>query len=275
MKELCIVPAYCRPEFLYLCLKRIAACDNVDGLKVVVAMDHHANKMNLDRSDERQVARLQEFENLNITLKECVPHGFNGLSYNLLTLYRQALADGFERIYLIEEDVMVSPDFFEWQRRVLDSWGFFCAIGSGYPASARATQRPVNEEIYASSHYASIGVGWNKGNLIKVVEHARPEYFRDMAGYCVRTFPENKDRCYVEQAGMIGRVVVHEKAECAWAVKPKAFHIGYFGSHRGWKRNLAGTWRERAAQIAAGWHNRDALRALGEYHLDSVEAVSN
>jgi hypothetical protein len=274
MKEVCIVPAFNRPEFLYLCLRRIAACRAIEGLSVTVAFDSHLNTR-VHRSDELEVLECTELKGLDLYPRVRREHQYKSNSFNLLSSYREALADGFDRIYLIEEDVMVSSDFFEWQRRALGSNGFFCAIGSGYPLSARAKQKPANEDIYASAHYASIGVGWNRENLLKVVEHARPEYFNNMAGYCLRNFPENTDGCYVEQDGLIGRVVVREKAECAWAVKPKAFHIGYYGSHRGWRNPLTGTWRERAAKIEAIWKDREKLRALNEHHKDSVEAVEN
>lgn len=273
MKEVCIVPSYYRPEFLYLCLKKIASCEEIDGLLVAVMMDYHSDRQHLDRSGELDVAKASEFESLNLRIHQATPHSYKGNSFNLLSSYREAMRNGFERIYLIEEDVMVAPDFFTWQRQALEQGNFFCAVASGYPASARAACRPVDSLIYGSQHYASIGVGWRQENLSKVLEHATPEYFSDMPGYCLRTFPENPDGCYTEQDGLIGRVIARENAEVAWAVKPKAFHIGYYGRNRGWKNPIAGTWREKAAKIEAMWHDRSSLRALNEHHADSVEAV--
>ena len=171
MRDLCIVPAFDRPEFLWLCLEHIFACPEVADIDVRVCLDRgHAYVSMADL--------VQSFPGPP-ELVVRPHHDYHGNSYNILMAYKQAVEEGRKYTFLVEDDVLVRPSFFKWHR-------FSQYIAPGITIASQQLNRTT---------YASIGVCWEHSALEAVIQHAVPAYFGNMVTYCASHFPETvKDR---------------------------------------------------------------------------------
>lgn len=213
--DVVIVPTFDRPELLHHCLQALAACEEIARMSVRVYLDGRAPARALHEvSDVLEAARDAGgyLASLGLTLNQ--DHPYPGNSYNTLRAFKDAYDEGAERVYLVEDDVIVSTAFFSWHRaRWEDDATWAATIGVPPPAHGA---------------YASLGVCLPRATLAQVTRHARPAYFADMRGYCERRFPASDFD--VEQDGLIARVIAGQRV--AWAVPRVCAHVGWYGYHR-------------------------------------------
>lgn len=242
MNAVVIVPTFDRPEMLWLCLEHIAACPEAKHQDVRVCVD----RRNSIAAPLTELAQLQDrYSALNVSLRFTPRHTHHGNSFNVLTALRQAYADDaeFDRFFLVEDDVLVSPEFFRWHNRVECQESPAASIGVRDPGHGA---------------YASLGVCLPRTTVAAILEHAVLAYFRDMRGYCRFAFPPSPFDC--EQDGLIARVLAGQRV--AWADPPVCSHVGWYGYHRTKTRRPTGTLEERVAQVKAAITDPRALAAL-------------
>lgn len=228
MQDIVIVPTYDRPEMLWHCLQYIAKCPDANKLVIWVAVDHHADQPPPPKQDIEQVTA--QFPHLAVLTQWRKSHRYHGNSYNLLTAYKDAYEVEAERVFLVEDDVFVRPEFFAWHR-MKHQEGFGCSIGV------------VKEPHHG--WYASLGVGFTRETLKLIVPHCTPAYYANMRSYCRRTFPSTTEDC--EQDGLWCRVLRHERV--AWAYEPLCQHVGWYGYHRQKSIRPVGTLVEKYDQV--------------------------
>lgn len=235
MRDIVLVPTYDRPEMLWLCLERLSEAEAFSEHEVRILVDNHFGAP--PRLDEA-VAVASQFGPVKVTVRQ--PHGYNGNSYNVLEGYKEALASDARFIYLVEDDVLVDPDFFLWHREAQAQGDAFCSI---------AAENTRSGQLASFQDYASLGVCFPRVSLMQVVNHAVPAYYENQAGYCQRMFHvEQTAKEDVEQDGLILRVMAAANGYSVWPRTPKATHIGWYGYHRPGQRPQ-GTLRERYEQV--------------------------
>src|SRR6476661_5195277 len=124
MQDILIIPTFDRPEFLWLCLDHIVACPEAGELDIRVYVDNHTfhpPPLVAIRSV------LENFPQLHIALVVQNPHDYAGNSFNLLTAYKEAFESDANLVFMVEDDVMVRPNFFEWHRQVQEYYGPACS----------------------------------------------------------------------------------------------------------------------------------------------------
>ena len=234
MQAAVMIPAFDRPEMVWLCLDHLALCREVIDMQIHVCIDGRDGHAPLDEF----IAATSAHPDLPIELHVGPAHYYHGNSFNVLNAYRTAYDAGADLIYLVEDDVMVLPQFFAWHIAVQERPG---AVG---PFGVRVgTSVGVRNPGHGA--YASLGVCHDRNTVEDILEHAVPRYFRDMRGYCARTFPPSPFDC--EQDGLIARVI----AGCtvAWADPPVCSHIGWYGYHRKRTPRPTGTLAERVQKV--------------------------
>lgn len=227
-RDVLIVPTFSRPELLWLCLDHLAACAETVTLDIRIVVDAHVGKPP-PLSDIRYVVSL--FPQLPITLIERPPHTYSGNSFNVLMAYQEAIAAHPRFIYLVEDDVMVSPTFFQWHQVVHQTCRPACSIGVQKTARMQG--------------YASLGVCFPLATVTEIVAHCRPAYFSDMRAYCKQQFPPSSFE--FEQDGLICRVLVGKPV--IWATSPHAQHVGWYGYHRPRSERPRGTVEQRYHRV--------------------------
>lgn len=221
MREFVIVTYWKRPELLHCCLDRIRASE--PKIPVMVFPDRGSWK-------DKQVQEICQHFNAEIA---CVPdHDYYGNTYCTLEAYRFAFNAGFERVYLIESDVVIHSDFFPWHREQHEEWpDIFCSMAWIFNRHA-----PITDDVLFQCWFYSIGVCFARDKLALVVEHATPRYYDDMAGFIQKHFkgsPLNDPAniAHFEQDGLLQRILDQHKLQTVSPGIAKCSHMGFVRSY--------------------------------------------
>lgn len=261
MRDLVIIPAYFRPEYLWLCLEHIQRARR--SLTTDIWIVHDCKKLDEWKLAFVEVNRARlHFPDLLISGTVRQAHNAVGNTLNFLQAYKDAYScEHYRYVYLIEEDVLISEDFFEWHEAVQEHgnvrqevslashpgiskqvyenrYDYFCSVGWHCVRNPKAQVNGQDPKQYIESavDFSSIGVCWKREQLAEVVKHATPHYYYSPSEYLAKEFPSNPIRPnrWVEQAGLIMRILLegHGRRQVAWAVRSRCGHIGTYGYHR-------------------------------------------
>lgn len=258
MKDIVLIPTYTRPEYLYLCLEHLANTERTDSQKVFwVCQDHRENDEHryglIFSWVDEVIARFHGA--LNITKTRVLRHNYSGNSFNVLESYHRAFATDARYVYLVEDDVLVKPDFFRWHEAAQTTEpAAMCSIA--YRCSRNHEVQPgvVDPGAYftTAKDYASIGVCWKRENLAWVLEHDNRDYYGDMDGYMIRRFPGNRFASdFAEQDGLVMRVMWEQRGFTIWPYVPRAYHMGWYGYHRPNGKRPEGFWEQKVGALRA------------------------
>lgn len=244
MSELVIVTAWRRPDFLSACLQRLLAAD--DG--------RQRYTISFDRGFARECANVAVAFTRRLGGRANIrrrSHRYRGNSFNVLTSYREAVAVGPDLVHLVEDDVFVSADYFEFHRRAHqlapNAFSVSACRNQQYPPE----HNPPDEQdaVYTHVSYQSIGVSFRTEPLAQVVRHARHEYFAHPVAYCRRRWPGSAiNPNNAEQDGLIHRMIEASGRPTVYPFSPRAYHAGFVGYHRNGTPPV-GTVEERAATL--------------------------
>lgn len=231
--DIVLITTYNRPDYLRLCLEYLSRAEGVQTKEVRIYVDR-------GKSLIREIYEVvNDFRNqLRLTVSFREPHGYHGNSYNTLEAYKEAYASDAKFVYLVEDDVLIQPDFFKWHEAIQAKDDFMCSIAYRCSRNPQVTRDPKlekNPEAYfiSARDYASIGVCWRREKLADVVKHACTEYYQNMNDYILKNFPNNRFyECFTEQDGLIMRILDDIKGRIAWSYVPRCFHIGFSSYHR-------------------------------------------
>jgi hypothetical protein len=273
--DVIIIPTFYRPEFLYLCLERILHTPAADR-EIWLVQDRRADDFPRHARDEEETEFVAAAFRKHLNLRRIVrrPHRYSGNSYNVLEAYRAAYQTDARYVYLIEEDVLVTEDFFRWHETVQGQGDYFCSIG--YRCIRNPRVRHVDDPggyLECRNDYASIGVCWGRTNLAAVVQHAAADYYGDLVGYVQARLPNDQlPWSAVEQDGLIHRLAIADGRPTAWASLPRAYHIGVWGYHRPAGFRFPGNLQERVNAMREAATSTAALRRLSKDAFNDVEA---
>lgn len=231
MTEICIIPTFKRPEFLHHCLKALVACEDAGNVTFWVSIDRALDTVDLATDEARAVAALvlQFQDHRNHAIYRPV-HSYHGNSYNVLESLKDAYVAGAEQVYLVEDDIMVTPDFFRWHRAAQELAKPFCSIAHKNIRRKDLENGAVDEILLSRADYCSLGVCFGRESLAKIVAHATPAYYSDLGGYLGKNFAPSTE--FTEQDGLISRIMFREGGAAAFPYIPRAFHVGFTGYHR-------------------------------------------
>ena len=250
--DVVLITTYNRPEYLRLCLEYLAQAEGIDTKEIWICIDR-------GRVLYREICEvLCDFPKLHIRTFVRDAHTYHGNTYNTMEAYKEAYASNANFVYLVEDDVLVRPDFFKWHESVQACGDFMCSIAYHCLRNTGTFIGCTDPTAYFTSKkdYASIGVCWRRERLAPVVEHARDEYYKDLSGYINRCFPNNRfNDCFTEQDGIVMRILDETKGQTVWPYVPRAYHIGFAGYNRPRGKHL--TYDELCGII----HNADKVHA--------------
>lgn len=293
MTDVVLIPTYYRPEYLSLCLEKLAAADGAKEKEVWVAHDIHDG-------DERRLSRttfelrrdlddtpkvVKQWENCFASIRyiQRQPHRYLGNPFNFLELYKEAYRDSrFRYVFLVEDDVHVAPDFFRWHEAVQARGDYFVTVGWHCIRNPEArTAGGPEEYIESTRDFSSIGVCWRRDNLKSIAMHAQPTYYQSMGVYMGRTFPGSPIPAgqWTEQAGLIMRTLLaaKDKLTVAWPVLRRCSHVGVNGYHRQAGFRFGGSVEQRIEGLRAAC-TRGTINTLSKDPFDDIDSpieVSN
>lgn len=127
MRDVVIVPCYERPEYTRVCLEYLSWARGIEDKEVWLCQDQHVydafGQTVFNMAPNVDFGYRVYAEKFRYILKED-SLGFKKDSYgnseNIIQSLKLAYDSGAERIFLVEDDIMVAPDFFEWHEAVLE-----------------------------------------------------------------------------------------------------------------------------------------------------------
>ena len=198
--DVVIVPVYHRVNYTALCLQSLFNARGMQDKLLYVPIDNHIGGPSTKPMQD--LVEQINFENCVQWLIE--PHREAGYLRCTNDAFRLALDDGAEKIYYIEDDVVVTPDFFEWHDAVQADGDWMCSSAWRRP---NGQDKPHDPEAYYQVKFPttiSIGTCFKRDKLkIALETHDwNPQDRMLNEGWkCVRPYTQ---RCY-----HIGRISNH------------------------------------------------------------------
>ena len=198
-KEVVVIPTFRRPELLALCLEKLA--QSRDCPEVLICADHGSN---MDDIEYCRDTRLPFAHILEAKPHVSVPSG----TWNILNAINEGgkVAD---EVYLVEEDVMVFPGFFEGH-------------------SLNNSDVSCGRRVPRYEWYTNPGTCFRRPLLDVLAPHVCDEYFADTAAYCKKHFRQMEFSSTLDD-GLIRRVIANHRLTFSFPDKPLCAHQGIHG----------------------------------------------
>jgi hypothetical protein len=202
-KTIVVMPTAHRPEFLALALERLAAARKPSNIDVHIYVDF----VDHIRLAETEIVRDLYFPEAYLFLAGPhvqVPSG----CWNILNSIKNGSLWA-DDVILVEDDVMVYPDFFEWHQTAVwadASCGRSLSYFNLYTNPGSCLRRPL---------------------LDLLVPHINDEYFRDTKAYCDKNFQPNHISTLDD--GLIRRVLHDNNMTVLFPERPRCAHQGFRG----------------------------------------------
>ena len=248
-QNIVLVLTYERSEMLFECLGRIFSAEGVADLDVFVAVDNHPEQPT-DPEILPIIAYYQAKHN-NLRFTHRRPHGYYGSTYNAMLAYREAWNRRAPFTFVVEDDIMVAPDFFRWHLAVHQKEFLFASVASRCCrwAEMRAWTSP-EDYVVSTVDYNPWGVCFPLDSIALINSHAHEKYFENQAGYLRQYLPNPRwGDTVTEHDGLIHRQMLAINGACAYPCVPRAFHTGWRGYHRQDGKRLEGTLAEKVAEF--------------------------
>jgi glycosyltransferase involved in cell wall biosynthesis len=266
MKDICLIPCYNRPEFLYWTLKQIEKAYLSHKIEYWFLADHGYNPEILEI--------IKDFKYSKKIIKQTKHnyHSATKLSRNILSGYKKAYQTKAKYIFLIEDDILIGKDFFKMHYGIQNDENIFCSIMSENHNTKFDTSNNLNNYyISKQADYQSIGVCFKRVNLKQIVKHLIPEYLNNPFKYVNKLYPKSKiGSQYVEQAGLIRRIIENNNYKVAFPDVPRCYHAGFYGKNRG--KQLTGHYKDKISKLGKiifDNKNMEYMTGGGRHYKDS------
>lgn len=221
------MPTLKRPELLALSLEKLN--ENPGDFDVNIYLDTCPD----DRLDEVEYVRDTYFPSADILRAAKHVDAPSGC-WNILNALKGGYDSGADRVFLVEEDVMIYPTFFSWHigMQMMDLKAVTCG---------RFIDR------YGEGYYTNPGACFPRHILARLVPHINDEFFQDRRGYMDRVFGVWEDASDLDD-GLIRRVLRQIGARVKYPCQAAVAHQGYHQFGRSAGNKTEGTIQERIEQ---------------------------
>lgn len=279
-----LIPCFDRPEFLTLCLENICNAEGSGGVHYIFRIDHPGPNPSKELKEQQQqilqvISPFPHSHQLSFTPR--TSYGLAKQSHSLLTGLIQAATKSDHLVYLIEDDVMIGRDFFQWHDRVHHDNDLFSSHGNLNINRSIPIEGNWEEYYLTSGDYGSIGTCMRKDTILGLIApHANPRYFRSPISYVQKTFPHSalkKDQA--EQDGLLRRIQVETGKPQAYPhtteidgllYGPRCFHAGFYGKNR--PKKYTGDLQQKIARLREIIYSEEGMRSFAlapGYYADS------
>lgn len=225
-----LIPAFNRPEFLWLCLEHIIKNSDYNENHYIINLDKGYRRQNIDviNAFRKHFNSLEKYEiktNVNGVAKQ---------SHGLLKGFQYAQSKSSDLVYMIEEDIMVSDQFFRWHKAIHQREpNIYCSIATRNNNTRLAPVNDYSKYYLMKGDYQSLGVCFKRDQLNHILKHANNSYYNAPFHYCATHWPKSPiSNNFVEQDGLHRRILIELDLDVAFSYDGFAFHGGYYGYHR-------------------------------------------
>lgn len=221
-RDIVILLAYNRPEFLHVVSEQLSRCSGIDTKEVWLCEDQFNNKANQEEVNQTVEYARSLFKNFKHVPTWPHKHPYWNNVFNAL---HEAQDTDARFIYHIEDDVFVTKDIFQWSEQAFKQFNPFTTFMS-------------NEFLHQTEEPKSVCLSYS--------DHSQ-------RAFCIRR--ENLesilrgDRAYPKHAEeALHNYIIKTKRLAVFPTMSRAFHIGWFGTNVG-PSNLTGSLEERIQAV--------------------------
>lgn len=255
MRDIVIVPTYERQEYAHVCLEYLSRVEGIGDKEVWLCQDSHEDGFEVNPlhapEDTRKLALF--FGQLFGSRADYImirSHSTYGNSRNLIEALKRAYERGAERIFLVEDDIMVMPDIFRWHEAVLDQVNPFVSCATSlnksahFPINGRyamdETFRDPNAVYISANAYSSHAVAFKRENLGELlIEIDRQLEWGE--------WQSGKEQDILIQHIM--SMPSFPNRGSAWSYVPRAYNVGMRSYHINTGMEFNGTLEEKCAAL--------------------------
>jgi hypothetical protein len=217
VKEIVVMPTCKRPEFLALALERLKAAWPGD-IPVHVHADTSANLGEVQWAVDNYFPRADIYQWADHTL---APSG----TWNILKSIESGYDHGADLVYLIEEDVMVYPDYFARHRAIYDA-----GAHDGTVLATCGRLEPRLQRLFGEQ-YTNPGAALTRKLIEQVIPHMNDSYFSNPAEYVLENFEPWLGMSILDD-GLIRRVIKQMGGKSLTFEPAVCRHQGFFYYNR-------------------------------------------
>lgn len=264
MKDIVIVPVFDRPEYLWVCLEHLHRAHGMENKELWICEDIHADKPKGFTIEVEMLATIREairvFGYENVVYYGRHPHTTYGNSHNLMAALRDAYATEAKYVYIVEDDTMVTEDFFDWHEQVQQQYKPFVTCAgrinrslnfqmNGPEAIDESCKDPM-ACVRSHKAYMSWATCFKRENLYWFLKHAPSN-----GGY-------GTWRPGFEQDMFIQDFIRNSHAATVWPYVPRAYHMGVRSYHRTAGLAFNGTLEEKVKQLREMIGSKEKIRSM-------------
>jgi hypothetical protein len=148
-----------------------------------------------------------------------VPSGM----WNILNALKQGYETSAEYVFLIEEDILIYPDYFTWHYQAQNSGDYLASCGR------KLARLPKYDQ------YQNPGSCFKREKLGLIVPHINEELFLNREAYYEKHFGR-MDEVSTLDDGLVRRIAKHGGYRVIYPEVPKCAHIGFqaYNRYTGW-----------------------------------------
>lgn len=264
-----VTPLYKRPEYFKLWTEILQTVDGAGDQFYIFCLDYGY--------DTVHDHLLKSFPyDYGIIKTPRTQYRLTKQSYNVLNGMMAGAKHSTGLVYYIEEDIFLAKDFFRFHREVhRQQPDIFCSIGTkNNNTSYDVTDDENSYYLSTNGDYQSLGSCFKKEVINEMIgRHFREEYFKDPVKHCTKHFPASSiGKFFVEQDGLIRRILEQSGKATAFPHVPRGFHGGMYGYNRRDDQVKKMSIEQRVEKIKRVAFDKEALKKYvqhAEYYADS------
>jgi hypothetical protein len=223
-KAIVVMPTLRRPEMLALSLEKLAIARQRSQL---FQPSEFVLNIFADTSDDNRFREIEYVQKTYcpeavVTRAHARPSVPSGM-WNILHSLKKGYESDADLVFLVEEDVLVSSDFFDWHMQTQASGDYLATCGRKLP------------RLPSYDKYQNPGACFKHEKLGLIVPHINDELFRDRITYYQKHFVNAPELSQLDD-GLIRRIAKTGGYKVAYPESPKCAHIGFLAYNRydGW-----------------------------------------
>ncbi len=211
-------------------MERILAAPGSASKELWIVEDVHlSDRLCLDAAIRSETAEVISWikAQRNVRHIQRAPHSHFNNSWSILEAYKDAYYAGFDWVYMIEDDVMVMDDFFEWNERLQQKETFFVSCAERHNASLninnvvdRIDEAAEDSYVFSKYAYSSLGVCFPRASIALIAEKLATKAFCDWIDQDHKT----------QQDEAIQNLMWSVDGRSVWSIVPRALHEGWYGT---------------------------------------------
>jgi hypothetical protein len=265
-----VIPTYDRPEYLWVCLEHLSRAHGIQNKRIWICEDNHVGVEKHFTIQIEMLATIREAERLfgrdNVIYEGRLPHPHYGNSHNVLTSLLEAYYSTSGFVYLVEDDAMVLPDFFEWHEQAQKQFKPFVTCAGrinrslNFPINGpEAIDETIKDPmacVRSSKAYMSWATCFSRESLRRLLWD-RPDDTSWKPGW--------------EQDLYIQKFLQDSKSKSVWPHVPRAYHMGWYSYHRTAGMKFNGTLEEKVAALRSTITSKSKIKEMAG--LQDIDAI--